>query len=177
MSLLKDLDDSLFIMSSENYITRYIALILTFVGLSLSLLVFYHTRDDYSPRNILNWSLLSADFLLCSFCFVITISDLIQGRLSTGPIGCLTSQFVLCTTTGASLFSLFAISVERYSSIKFRYDTTRRDAISIVAFIWILMIVTSAMPWYSQSYPYSVALMPSKLYCNTAYWVLLRISS
>lgn len=173
MSLVRDFDSSAIELaySVSTYVEGIFCVILSIIGLVGISLVLLSTRYDRTARNKLIWSLCIADFAVCLATVVFHIMDLINGRYSSGSIGCMVQSAIYYTMCTASVFSLITFTLERYASIIFRVDLTSAGAEVLVVSLWVISILFVSIGYMTESSRQSIiGLGQSKLICRIAYW-------
>ncbi|XP_062410766.1 neuropeptide FF receptor 1 like 1 [Sardina pilchardus] len=134
-----------------SYILSYVVVLLLCVGGNgLVCLVVLRNRNMRSVTNLFILNLAISDLLVGIFCVPTTLIDsLISGEHLDGQTTCTLSNLVQGMSVCASVFTLVAIAVDRFTGIMFPFRQRTRPvtALLVILFIWLLafaVIVPSA---------------------------------
>ncbi|KAJ3276743.1 hypothetical protein HDV01_002796 [Terramyces sp. JEL0728] len=141
------------------------------IGLIGGVVVFIPTLvAKNTPSSLLLLSLCWADLVVCFCCAYLGIKDVIHGGWSSGVSGCIIDAIMIDAGCFASIFSIFAITWERYNSVTKRTVLTFKTAILWIIVVWVATMMIAVFPFYTLSSAYSVALQPAKIVCVITWW-------
>ncbi|XP_051973221.1 neuropeptide FF receptor 1-like [Xyrauchen texanus] len=124
-----------------SYILSYLlVLLLCIVGNGLVCLVIIRNRNMRSVTNLFILNLAISDLLVGVFCVPITLIDCLISGWPFSQITCTMSNLVQGMSVSASVFTLVAIAVDRFTGIvyPFRHRLRPVTAFFAIVFIWIL---------------------------------------
>ncbi|KAJ3325155.1 hypothetical protein HDV06_004912 [Boothiomyces sp. JEL0866] len=166
------LDGSLVPFDTDNeVIISVVHTIVAIVGLIGGVTAFVPTFfSRNTPSSLLLLSLCWADLTVCLCCTILGIRDLMDGGWSTGISGCIIDSILIDAGCFASVFSIFAITWERYNSVIKRTTLTFSTVYLWISGVWILTFLIALFPFYTLSYGYSISLQPGKIVCVITWW-------
>ena len=128
-------------------------------------------------------SLSIADFFFSVMIFVLGVGELIFDGFWAGKagtiyiyysfhsfylLGCLWTEALIIFTLGASIISVFAMTLHRYLIVVRSYHLTQKQAIAILSGIWIGLAVVIGLFLAFEDHGISASLQSSELYCFIA---------
>ncbi|KAI4827374.1 hypothetical protein KUCAC02_030773 [Chaenocephalus aceratus] len=124
------------------------------LGNMLVILALWTSKSIQEPTFSLIVSLAVADFLVG--CVAIPMAVVVDGRVPTSFNGCVFISCVVVLLTLVSVFSLTAISVDRFLRVhiplRYKKTVTQRHSCLVVAACWLVAIPLSFVPmlgWYN----------------------------
>ncbi|XP_024286541.1 neuropeptide FF receptor 1 like 1, partial [Oncorhynchus tshawytscha] len=123
------------------YILCYMAVLLLCVGGNMLVsLVVLRNRNMRSVTNLFILNLAISDLLIGVFCVPTTLIDSLISGWPFGQITCTMSNLVQGMSVSASVFTLVAIAVDRFTGIvyPFRHRMRPVTALVTILFIWVL---------------------------------------
>ncbi|ODM90003.1 Neuropeptide FF receptor 2 [Orchesella cincta] len=149
-------------------ITGYISVFLFgLVGNCSVLLVIKRLHRMKTATNYFISNLALADLLVLVFCLLPNLVSNIYIAWILGWFLCKTLPYIQGVTVCASVYSLVAISIERYVTIRlpFRYQITKEKAKKIIIAIWTWSFIV-ALPWVPYFDTYNAdSEHPEMLFC------------
>ncbi|KAJ7987174.1 hypothetical protein DPEC_G00336010 [Dallia pectoralis] len=124
-----------------SYTVCFVAvLLLCIVGNVLVSLVVLRNRNMRSVTNLFILNLAISDLLIGVFCVPTTLIDSLISGWPFGQITCTMSNLIQGMSVSASVFTLVAIAVDRFTGIvyPFRHRMRPVSALLTIIFIWIL---------------------------------------
>ncbi|XP_010875931.2 neuropeptide FF receptor 1 like 1 [Esox lucius] len=117
-----------------------VVLLLCVVGNVLVSLVVLRNRNMRSVTNLFILNLAISDLLIGVFCVPTTLIDSLISGWPFGQITCTMSNLVQGMSVSASVFTLVAIAVDRFTGIvyPFRHRMRPVSALLTILFIWVL---------------------------------------
>ncbi|XP_077099582.1 neuropeptide FF receptor 1 like 1 [Siphateles boraxobius] len=124
-----------------SYILSYlVVLLLCVVGNGLVCLVIIRNRNMRSVTNLFILNLAISDLLVGVFCVPTTLIDSLISGWPFGQVTCTLSNLIQGMSVSASVFTLVAIAVDRFTGIVFPFHHRLRPVTALFAiiFIWLL---------------------------------------
>ncbi|XP_029514920.1 neuropeptide FF receptor 1-like [Oncorhynchus nerka] len=124
-----------------SYILCYVVVLLLCVGGNVLVsLVVLRNRNMRSVTNLFILNLAISDLLIGVFCVPTTLIDSLISGWPFGQITCTMSNLVQGMSVSASVFTLVAIAVDRFTGIvyPFRHRIRPVTALLTILFIWVL---------------------------------------
>jgi hypothetical protein len=147
-----------------------IHLILGFVGFFGGILVLVAQRNQkLTPDMKLVISLVCADIYFCSSVIVFDISNLAGGGWVFGATGCVVDGIIVMWSCFASVFTLLAITIERYRTVLLSKRVTNTQAHWMLVAIWGASLVIVFIPLVSNGFGTAYALNSGLLVCTFAW--------
>ncbi|KAI8908907.1 hypothetical protein EDD86DRAFT_206382 [Gorgonomyces haynaldii] len=164
---------SFYKFDTEDYISVSIHFLTAISGSIMVIIVLVAMlRHKASPSMLLLLSLCWADLLFCFNNTVYGFIDLMSGAFSTGPIACLINGLNIHWSCFLSVFSLLAITLERYMTVIYQKPMTMRQAWIAVAVMVFSAFMIPMIPIFGNSWGYVYAMQPAKQICTIAWWVI-----
>ncbi|XP_042325570.1 cholecystokinin receptor type A [Sceloporus undulatus] len=134
--------------------------LLSVLGNTLVMIVLTRNKRMRTVTNIFLLSLAISDLMLCFFCMPFTLIPNLLKDFIFGSAFCKISSYFMGVSVSVSTFSLFAISLERYSAIckplQSRVWQTKSHALKVIAATWcISFAIMTPYPVYSKLIPYT----------------------
>lgn len=162
---IKDLLPSDFLFNEHSAAQGILSFAISSIGVIPCIIVLVATRKNQTPRHILLFSLMASDLLVAGQILFLMGPALFSGKMPFGVSSCLSSMIISMLACIACVFSLLAITTERYMGIILRRDLTEKEAYQMTAGIWAISIFHAVFPFATLSYADSISLTSSKLYC------------
>uniref|UniRef100_A0A4W5M8Y1 Neuropeptide FF receptor 1 n=1 Tax=Hucho hucho TaxID=62062 RepID=A0A4W5M8Y1_9TELE len=124
-----------------SYVLCYVVVLLLCVGGNVLVsLVVLRNRNMRSVTNLFILNLAISDLLIGVFCVPTTLIDSLISGWPFGQITCTMSNLVQGMSVSASVFTLVAIAVDRFTGIvyPFRHRIRPVTALLTILFIWVL---------------------------------------
>jgi hypothetical protein len=127
-------------------------------------------NQKLTPDMKLVISLVCADILLCSSVIVYDISNLAGGGWVYGGTGCAIHAMFMIGCCFASVFTLLAITIERYRSILLSTRVTDTQAYWMIFTIWFTSLFIVFIPVATQSTGTAYGLNAGLLVCTISWY-------
>ncbi|KAI8911167.1 hypothetical protein EDD86DRAFT_265532, partial [Gorgonomyces haynaldii] len=130
------------------------------------------SKQPKSASNVFLLTLCFADGVVCFISLFYSLYDLPQSRFATGRTGCIIHTFLSLWSCWLSVYSLLALTIERYMAIMYQ------KTISInTAYVWSAVMIIGSMVVQTVILSLNMedtlfALQPSKLACAVSWWVI-----
>jgi c-opsin len=169
-----DLAVSGFIPYTNNFINGSAYSVLTFstMGSITTVYIIVLSLISYktlSPRNWLLFSLAFSEGLFCVHLMLINFTNVIHGGWAVGFWGCILSGFITYLTVATSLYSLAAITLERYVSIVMMKSFTVSHCRQTMCLVWGLGLALALYPFYTLSYAHALEMDTSMAVCSVSW--------
>nr|XP_020636113.1 cholecystokinin receptor type A [Pogona vitticeps] len=134
--------------------------LLSVLGNTLVIIVLIRNKRMRTVTNIFLLSLAISDLMLCFFCMPFTLIPNLMRDFIFGSTFCKITSYFMGVSVSVSTFSLFAISLERYSAIckplQSRVWQTKSHALKVIAATWcVSFAIMTPYPIYSQLVPFT----------------------
>jgi hypothetical protein len=145
-------------------------LILGFVGFFGGIAVLLAQRNQkLTPDMKLIISLVCADIYFCTSVIVYDIGNLAGGGWVFGGTGCVIDAMIVIGSCFASVFTLLAITIERFRTVLISQRVTNRQAHWMLVAIWVTSLCIVFIPVVSNGSGTAYGLNTGLLVCTIAW--------